>query len=638
MPRIPVKNLSYERSGFSRQLKSLLLISMLPLLAISIRLGYLQVIHYQYFATMSEKNLLSIVPLQPERGLIYDRHGRLLATNYTSYKLDIIPERAQHLSQSIQRLQPILQLKEQDIQGFYQRLRQYRPYQAVTLDYNLTQTQIARIYNDQYLLPGVLISPSQHRSYPLGKITAPIIGYVGRINANELHHLSNDNYHSSNFIGKIGIEKYYDHILQGTVGAKEIETDVNGYTVKTLQTVPAYAGSNLRLSIDADLQRVAMHAIGKQHGAAVAIDPQNGEVLALASQPTYDPNQLTQGMSEQTYKQLFDSEHATLFNKATRGMYSVASTIKPFLAVGALGMGLLHANDAIYDPGWFQIPNTKHVYHDWKLTGHGWVNVSRAIMLSCDTFFYNLGLKLGIKRIGNILTSFGFGQVTGIDMPGEKAGLVPSPAWKETKFAQPWYKGDSVETAIGQEYMLATPLQLATAAAVLANHGHPVQPHLLLSASTANPKNSVAQPPATQTTKESSLLEHIRPANWHVVEQAMQQVILNPHGTGLHFGRHPSYTVAAKTGTEQVFGHQRNEESTQANLPAKLRNNHLFIAYAPVNKPCIAIAVVIEHQAEAAEIARKLLDYYLITEQQCNNTTKKLAIMLHHPGDHTDAK
>ena len=637
MKKIHIKNLLHETINFKRNVTTLICVTLIPLLVIVLRLIYLQVINYQHFSTMSQRNMLSIVPLPPARGLIYDRHHILLAGNTASYDLQLIPENTPNLKRTIAQLGRFIPFTASDIKSFYIRLRQHRPYQAVSLGFALTPSQVAQFYVRQHAFPGVIITPTLHRYYPLGSITAPVIGYVGKLNAHDLNQLPAKQYSATNYIGKAGIEKYYETALHGQVGANEIETDVTGHTIKTLQTISAQAGHNLNLTLDSKLQQVAMQALSGQHGALVAIDPHTGAVLSLASQPSYQPNRLIQGLSKDAYRQLFVHGHQTLFNKATQGLYSVASTIKPFLAVGALGLGVITKNTTIFDPGWYQVPNTKHIYHDWKRSGHGWVNLNKAIMVSCDTFFYNLSMALGIKNIDLILHGFGFGSKTNIDLPNEKVGIVPDPAWKKMHFAQAWFKGDSVLTAIGQEYMLATPLQMATAVAELANHGRKIVPHLLqinnaadvvdplttISKSFDPTQNNYLQKPSDRR-DPSALIQNIRPSQWRTVQNAMQQVIINPQGTGLHFGRHPAYSVAAKTGTAQVFGHQRNEESTQSNLPVKLRNNHLFIAYAPVDNPKIAIAVVVEHAAVAARIARQVLDYYLLTENNlsANNLTK----------------
>lgn len=643
MRRIPIKNLKYENHDYRNRLKITVLIFMIPLTCIILRLIDLQIIHHTYYETMSHNNLLSIVPLSPQRGLIYDRNHHLIAGNKPSFNINIIPERTQHLKQTIALLQKKLMLTPNDIKLFYIRLKQHRPYQAVPLDYNLSAQEIALVMVDQYQYPGVVISHNLHRYYPYGKTTAPVVGFVGRINPNELRKLPHDAYSATNYIGKSGIEKYYENNLHGKTGAIQIETDVDGHTVKSLQTIPQQAGDNLTLSLDIALQQIAMQALGGAQGAAVAIKPDNGEILALASKPSFDPNLMMHGMSQQQYKKLFSTGKNTLFNKATQGMYAVASTIKPFLAIGSLGLHVLKPHETIMDPGWFQIPNTNHIYHDAEHAGYGKINLKQAIMVSSDTYFYRLGLELGIHRISAILHAFGFGEASGIDLPNEKLGLIPSPAWKQSKFNQPWYKGDSVLTAIGQEYMLATPLQLATAVATLAEQGHQVHPHILLpitidkknkTVKTSTPPQSnksisiiprwldssinnsvISTPPTEQTQHITPLLSQVTTQQWQVVQHAMQQVILNPRGTGLRFGRHPQYSVAGKTGTSQLFGRSSNEESSQLNLPEKLRNNHLFIAYAPVHNPQIAVAVIVEHKAAAAAIARKILDYYLLTEK-----------------------
>lgn len=632
MNKIPLKNLVSEKINYRRHFLILVSIILMPILCIFIRLIYLQIINYKHYQTMSTKNLLSIVAHPAARGLIYDRNHVLLAGNNRSYVLAITPERTTNVSSTIQQLKNIIPLSQSDIKTFHLTMNMRRPYQAIEIGPYLNPQQIARISVKQYLYPGVTIIPKYHRFYPMGSITAPVVGYTGRISNSNLSRKNTGNYDPNTTVGKLGIEKSYEQDLRGEVGITQIETNVTGHTVKSLQNTPAQAGDNITLTIDSKLQKVAMDALGEQHGALVAINPQNGEILALASKPSYEPNLLINGLSSKTYHRLFDTGKETLFNKATQGLYSVASTIKPFLAIGALSLGVITPQEKVFDPGWFKIKNTHHIYHDWKLGGHGWVNVKRAIIVSCDTYFYNLAIQLGIKKLSYILQAFGFGQKTNIDLPGEKAGVIPQPSWKLHTLGKPWYQGDTVLTAIGQEYQLATPLQLAFATAELANHGNLIKPHLLLSrnshiqdlasnqnelVTTSDSKKHIIPtffPKQSISDNNKLFLKNITNKQWDFISTAMQQVITSPYGTGLHFGRNPAYTVAAKTGTSQVFGHQRNEESSQEDLPKKLRNNHLFIAYAPIKNPQIALAIVVEHDAIAAKVSRRVLDYYLLTE------------------------
>ena len=448
---------------------------------------------------------------------------------------------------------------------------------------------------------------------------------MGRITAKELHEVNPINYSGSAYIGKRGIEKYYEALLHGQVGAEEAETNAAGQVVRVLKNISAKPGQNIYLTIDSKLQAYAEKALGKNDGAIVAVDPANGQVLTLVTKPTYNPNPFVTGISSKAYNTLVHSPGNPLYNRAIRGEYAPGSTIKPFFAVGGLDSHIINTQYQIYDPGWFRLPNTKHIYHDWKVTGHGWVNVKKAIIVSCDIFFYNLAVNLGISRMDTILNGFGFGKPTNIDMPFALNGIVPSPAWKMQHHGRPWYTGDTVITGIGQGSLLVTPLQLAQATATLAEHGQGYQPQLVLKTVAEDGVIDMHQPIALAPIQLSN------PKIWHTVIKAMMGVIYNPYGTAVLFGRHPPYTAAAKTGTAQVFGKQRDEEWSRTNIPKRLRNNHLFIVFAPAKNPKIALAMVIEHAGLEDKIARKILDFYFSELKQLKHK-KPPRIQLPMPG------
>ncbi len=609
MKKFLIKNHHQEIRLFQRRALALLAIFLLITITLIFRLSYLQIIKHKDYSTLSKNNIVNVIPIQPNRGLIYDRNGVLLAKNVPAFNLNVLADRIKDVDKTLQELQTILPVTTDDISSFKKQLKQHRPFQSIPLLYNLNPSELAVFYVNQYRFPGVSVQMRTTRAYPENKNTAFSVGHVGRINTQDLKQMQNSaNYIANNYIGKTGIEKEYENILHGTTGSQEVETNANGHIIRTLTRTPSTPGSNLYLTIDSRLQQVAHQALGSARGAVVAIQPSTGEVLALLSNPSYDPNVFVGGLSNKVYQQLINSPAQPLFNRATQGMFSIASTIKPFFALAALDLNVISPDFKIFDPGWYKIPNTDHVYHDWKRSGHGWVDVSKAIMVSCDTFFYSIANKLGIARMDTALSLFGFGEKTGIDLPSEQIGVIPSPEWKMNKTGTPWYGGDSVITSIGQGYMLATPLQLAEATAILANRGKHLTPTLLKKTITPN-EQSIIQPPQEQ---ETITIAHQK--YWGTVIDAMEEVVKNPLGTGEHFGRHPRYTIAAKTGTAQVHGHNRNEESQQTNIPYRLRNNHLFIAFAPVKNPKIAIAIVVEHDALAAKVARKILDYYLTEE------------------------
>jgi penicillin-binding protein 2 len=578
-------------------------------LALIIRLGYLQLKNHKLYSTLSQENLLSIIPLKPNRGLIYDRNGILLAKNIPAYTLSIIPESIDKVDDLIAALQQVLPLSDDEIKKFHHILYQYRPYQPVPLKYKLSEEQVAKFYINQYHFPGVFAEPEMMRHYPLNSITSDAIGYVGQINSSELARHDDHNYSASDSIGKMGIEKYYEAILHGKAGSEEAEINASGHVVRILKKHPPVPGKDIYLTIDSQLQQKSLDVLGKESGAVVAIDPQTGEILALVSNPSYDPNPFVKGISQKAFKALLNSPLHPLYNRSIRGQFAPGSTLKPFYALSSLDEGIITTSYRIFDRGFFQLPNNEHVYHDWKRWGHGWVNVTKAIMVSCDTFFYNLAVNMGIARLDHVLDQFGFGKLTQIDMPEEVTGLVPTPDWKRGHQGHSWYTGDTIETGIGQGYVLATPLQLAQATATLANHGKHFQPHLLYQ--TVNPDGTITK--IKPVSLPPIVLRH--PKVWGIVINAMRQVIDGPHGTGHYFGHHSNFSVAAKTGTAQVYGHQRDEYSVRTNIPKRLRNNHLFITFAPVDHPQIALAVVVEHSAMADRMAGDILRYYFNKKQ-----------------------
>lgn len=610
-----IKNYSQEVSRYHRRLLLAFLL-MVCLIAVLIgRLVSLQIIDHAKYTTMSRDNQINLIPVAPNRGLIYDRNGVLLAENVPAFSLDLIPDHVKNTRQTIAELQKIIDISPDEIDEFYKMKKQHHRYEPVPLKLNLSEEQLAKFYVNRWKFPGVKITARMMRHYPMGKAMASVIGYVGRINENELQHIDKTNYSASNYIGKVGIERYYEHLLHGTVGYDEVEMDASGHIVRTMKNILPTPGADLYLSIDSKLQVAAEDALGDHRGAVVAIDPQTGEVLALVSNPSYDPNLFVKGISSKQFNELQNSPERPLYNRAIRGQYPLASTIKPYMAIQGLDSGEITPQYTIYDPGWFKLPNNKHIYKDWKK--HGYVNVTKAIIVSCDTFFYGLSVKIGIKGMDDILDAFGFGKYTNIDMEEELPGLIPSPAWKLRRTGQPWYTGDTVNSSIGQGFMLATPLQLAHAVATLSLRGKGFQPKLLHKYQQANGID-VQEEAINLPTVE---LQHQNV--WQVVIDAMEGVINNPSGTGYAFGRNPPYTVAAKTGTGQVYKPARYEDLPNSNIPEKYRSHSLFIAYAPVEDPKIAIAVVVEHTPGYAPIvARKVIDEYLLTENMLPKKTQ----------------
>jgi len=591
--------------GFRLNLLCVLII--LLSLSLVLRLAYLQFSEYKRFATMSLKNQMTILPVAPTRGVIVDRKGVVLAENIPIYTLEIIPERIHSIDQTLLSLQQLLPtITDDDVKRFHLLRKRVRSYESIPLKLKLSSEEVAIFASQQYRYPGVNIKAQLMRHYPFSEKMAHLLGYVGRINLQELQQLDTKNYRATSMVGKTGIEKFYEDELHGQVGYQQVETNVSGRTLRVLRKQAPIPGIKLKLTIDAALQVAAYDAMAGRPGAVVAIDPRSGAIRALVSTPGFDPNIFTVGIAHKDYERLTTSPDKPLFNRAIRGLYPPASTVKPFVALAGLNKNVITAAFGIHDPGKFQMNGVKHVYHDWKRWGHGWVNMRRAIMVSCDTYFYQLGLKLGIGGIEDILVQFGFGQLTHIDLPDELPGLIPNPSWKMTQKHMRWYSGDTVISAIGQGFMIASPLQLANAVATMSMHGRRFRPHLL--ASRDNEWNKIADP--TIPFEEYPVMIK-NPTYWDVVIEAMQLVVTSQEGTGLYFGRHPGYTVGGKTGTAQVFSSGQYPAKNQADLPPLLRDHSWFIAFAPVENPKLAVAVIVEHDHAAASVARAVMDAYL---------------------------
>ena len=599
-----IKNIQLETHLFKSRCLTALSFLFIIIFVLIGRLAYLQIKNHRFYSTLSQHNVLNTIPIKPNRGLIFDRNGVLLAKDIPTYTLAITHNGTKHLDEIIKRLSKIIPFSEDEIKRFHRITYQYRHYQPIPLKYNLTNEEVACFYVNQYQFPQVEIETRMMRYYPLADITSDVLGYVGRINPQELQKVNADNYTTDDDIGKMGIEKYYEKQLHGTLGVEEVETDASGRIVRTLKETPPNAGDNIYLTIDSNLQTEANKVLGDENGAIVAMAPDTGQILALVTKPSFDPNPFVSGLNLQAYQKLLNSPLHPLYNRAIRGQFASGSTIKPFLAIFGLDEGIVTLQYQIYDPGWFQLPNTKHIYHDWQLTGHGWVNIVKAIAVSCDVYFYNLAVTMGIDRIDDILHKFGFGQLTGVDLPEEVPGLVPSPHWKIGTQGYPWYTGDTIETGIGQGFFLVTPLQLAQGVSIIAERGKRYRPALLLKS--VSPDGAEAISPFISETPV--VLKN--PNNWDIIIHAMQEVVDKSWGTADFFGKHPGFTVAAKTATAQVYGHQRDEDTSRTNISKRLRNNHLFIAFAPINHPKIAVAVVVEHNAMADKMTSEIMNYY----------------------------
>jgi penicillin-binding protein 2 len=583
------------------------------------RLFFLQVIKYEEYATRSDKNRIQVQLLPPIRGLIYDRNGELIADNIPSYNLTITVERVDKLDETLVKLRGLMNLDAEDVAGFHKRLkRRRRPFDSVPILFKLSQEEIALISVNRYALPGVEVEAKLVRHYPQNELMAHAVGSVRRINEKDARRLDAVVYSGTDHIGKIGIERHYESELLGKVGYQQVETNARGKVMKVLESNLPVPGKNLVLYIDSSLQRVASDAIGDRRGSIVAIDPQTGGILALVSKPSYDPNLFVRGIDVKTYSELRDSPDAPLFNRAIRGQYEPGSTIKPFIGITGLVTSTINPEYSIEDPGWFQLPKDSRLYRDWNWTksglgGHGTVNFEKAIYRSCNVYFYQLAVKLGIERIHHHLELFGFGLNTALDLPEAKNGLLPSRQWKRDARQLPWYPGDTVNMAIGQGDVLVTPLQLATAVMVIANRGKWIAPRMIKSGSKRIDENAVLPDDV------DLVPDHV----WDLIISSMEKVVhrgnqgFGENGTAwAYIGRGIKYRMAGKSGTAQVVGIKQGEVYNEDELEERQRKHAWFIAFAPVDNPQIALAVLIENggggSSVAAPIAREVIDHYLL--------------------------
>ncbi len=601
----PVKNYRFESELHHFRLSLLVALLIILSLTLVLRLAYLQFSQFKRYATLSLKNQMSILPIAPPRGVILDRNGVILADNTPVYVLEIIPERVKNLKDTLQKLKALIpSVTTEDIDNFEHDRRQNHAYEPIPFKLKLTQEEVAIFASNQHLFPGVSIKARLIRYYPLGGVAAHLLGYVGRINEQELKQYDNSNYRATNFVGKTGIEKFYEDTLHGQVGYQQVETDVSGRTLRILSKQAPISGAKLYLTIDARLQQAAYQAMQDKRGAVVAISTNNGEILTMVSAPSFDPNAFVNGINNRDYQKLANAADRPLYNRAVRGLYPPASTVKPFMAIAGLERGVVTTETKIYDPGWYKLPGISHSFRDWRRGGHGVINLKRAITVSCDTYFYQLGNKMGITAMEDMFMQFGFGQLTHIDLHEEAPGLVPSPHWKRSSKGLPWYPGDTLITSIGQGFMLASPLQLANATASLSLHGRRFRPHLLGKTVNDNHKPHEYEP------VEEYPIQLKDSEYWTIVAEAMRAVVKSDEGTAYRFGRTAPYTVAGKTGTAQVFGGAQYEKRRLSIVPVALRDHSLFIAFAPVEKPEIAIAVMVENDVVAAAVARKVMDAY----------------------------
>ncbi|MFM7122562.1 MAG: penicillin-binding protein 2 [Fluviibacter sp.] len=597
---------------FQGRLSTASVIMLIAFFILVLRFFWLGVVQNSYYTTRAEDNRLTLVPVVPNRGLIFDRNGVLMATNTSAYTLEIVPGRAGPIDQTIEALSTVVTIEGKDKRRFKQLLREAKTFESIPIRSRLTEEEVARFAAQRYRFPGVEVRARLFRSYPLGETASHALGYMGRINTKDLERIDEEgqaaNYRGTDHIGKTGLEQRYEFEMHGVSGFESVEVDAGGRGIRVLSRTPPVSGNNLNLTIDAKLQQVAETAFGKRRGALVAIDPANGEILALVSMPTYDPNLFVDGIRSDDWDVLNTDINKPLLNRAIYGAYPPGSTFKPFMALGALTAGKRTPQQAISDPGYFNFGN--HTFRDDKKGGHGMVNMYTSIVHSCDTYYYTLANDWGINGIADFMGQMGFGSKTGIDIDGESRGILPSEAWKQRRFKRPeqqkWYAGETISIGIGQGYNSYTMMQLAQATAILANNGVGYKPHLVRSISDVR-SGGVREIPLEKSHEVALKPEHVE-----VIKNAM--IGVNKEGTGTKAFAGAKYVAAGKTGTAQVFSLNGGNYS-HGGTKEFLRDHALFIAFAPADKPKIALAVIVENAGfgatSAAPITRQVFDYYL---------------------------
>ena len=582
------------------------------------RMVQLQVVDHAHFTTLSQDNRVKVVPLPPTRGLIYDRNGVLLAQNRPAYSLEITPEQVGDLDRTLQDLATVIEIRSEDIERFWQLKKRKRRFDSVPIRVNLTVDETAAFAVHRHRFPGVEIKAQLLRHYPHDMKTNHVLGYVGRISQRDIEQIDASNYAGTSHIGKIGVEKTYESALHGAVGLEQIEVNAAGRRVRTLSQTPPEPGVDAHLHLDIHLQEIAIEAFAGQNGAAVAINPKNGGILAFVSQPGYDPNLFVEGISKTAFAALQEDIDRPLYNRALRGQYPPGSTVKPFIGLAGLETGVVQYDSSVFCPGFFQLPGNSHRYRDWRRGGHGSIDLHESIVQSCDVYYYKLAYDLGVDRLHPYLQQFGFGQRTGIDLTGETTGLLPSREWKRRARGRPWYPGETLIMGIGQGYFLTTPLQLAASTAAIANNGTFYTPRVV------DYLRARGDGEVTPIPKHGHVIPILSQQNWDDVRQGMVDVIEGPRGTAKRI-RSDAYRMAGKTGTAQVFTIAQDEEYDEDNVPEKLRDHALYVGYAPIDDPQIAVAVVVENGGQggavAAPIARAIIDGYLLGAPQPLETT-----------------
>lgn len=583
-----------------------------------VRLANLQLVNGDYYAAQSQGNRIRVQPLPPTRGLIYDRNQRILAENTPSYQLELTPEQVPDLDDSLQRLQASGLLEAGSTARIKALINSRRRFDSIPIRRKMTDDEVARFAVLRPYFPGVEIRARLARTYPYGAVASHALGYVGGISAGDQQKLDPAAYAGTSYIGKVATERAYENELHGTVGHEDVLVNVHGRVMQVLDTQLSVPGRDLLLSLDIDAQMAAEQALGNKRGAVAAIDPRNGEVLVLASTPNFDPNRFIAGLSREEFRELQNDVDQPLFNRALRGKYPPGSTIKPIIALAGLEQNAIRANQPKFCRGYFSLPGSSHRYRDWKPEGHGMVDMNDAIAQSCDTYFYDLANEIGIDIMARTLESFGLGDSTGLDIGPESDGLVPTRSWKRRNFADPedqiWYPGETVIAGIGQGFMLTTPLQLAHATATIAMRGTRYRPSLV-----RGMRDPVSGAMAVRQPRKLQPVQVARPERWDQIIASMEAVIYDPKGTARALGLNSPWRLAGKSGTAQVVSVAQDEQYNEEELAERMRDHALFVAFAPVEDPRIAVAVIVENGGSgsgvAGPVARTVIDTYLASAE-----------------------
>jgi len=613
-----IGNIKREKIVFKSRviLSAVIMLSMTLILIL--RLFNLQVTKHDYYLEEALGNQMQNLPITPIRGDILDRNGKILATNEFSYILTITPEKVTNLNETLIELELSDLISYEDIKKFNKKLSRFKKFHNIPVKFDLSESSVASFLIKNQL-PGVEVEPYFHRVYPYGASSSHLIGYVSSMNQKEKSNYDKKNYNGTNFVGKTGIEKQYERLLHGESGIKQIERNVAGRIVDTRIITPSIAGQDIYLNIDIDLQLKAESLLGDSRGVIALINVKDGAILSLVSTPSFDPNWFVNGISVERYNELSSNEDLPLFDRSIKGLYPPGSTIKPMVALAGLELNNITIKHSTFCPGYYKLNNYSRKFNDWKRTGHGKVNVIEAIAQSCDVFFYDLAFNMGIDQIHDSLSYFQFGKKTGIDLPGELGGILPSREWKKINKDEPWYRGETLITGIGQGFMTSSPLQLALATAAIANKGQLLTPQVMMHSQSKNGDFFEERNPKAQQIPIKDI------SNWELIIEAMKQTVYGKFGTAKRLNNKLQYSLAGKTGTAQVFGLDPEEEYIAENIEEKLRDHALFTGFAPIEDPQVAIAIIVENagsgSSKAAPLARELLDEYFIKNPVELNTT-----------------